>query len=180
MKDPYEVLGVSRNASEEEIKQAYRRLAKQYHPDLHPGDKEAARKMQEINAAYEQLHNPAQRNAASDRAQNNTRPQGTDSYGGQAQQSGDPFDPFDIFGHWSNYGEANRRRPIFLYILIGFLLLNLLSMLFLSSRSRQQYFYSYPFDYSQQMPTIPEGAGREQEPNDPYSYWWGQPPVGGR
>ena len=56
--DPYRVLGVSRNASDEEIKQAYRRLAKQYHPDRNPGDTEAAKKMQEINAAYEQIKNP--------------------------------------------------------------------------------------------------------------------------
>ena len=56
--DPYKVLGVSRDASDEEIKKAYRRLAKKYHPDLNPGDAEAARRMQEVNAAYEQIKNP--------------------------------------------------------------------------------------------------------------------------
>ena len=56
--DPYKVLGVSPDASDDEIKRAYRRLAKKYHPDLNPGDTEAARKMQEINAAYEQIKNP--------------------------------------------------------------------------------------------------------------------------
>ena len=58
MTDPYQVLGISRDASDEEIKQAYRRLAKKYHPDRNPGDAEAAKKMQEINAAYEQIKNP--------------------------------------------------------------------------------------------------------------------------
>lgn len=58
MTDPYKVLGVDRDASDDEIKQAYRRLAKKYHPDLNPGDQEAARKMQEVNAAYEQIKNP--------------------------------------------------------------------------------------------------------------------------
>ncbi len=52
-RDPYEVLGVKRGASEEEITRAYRRLAKKYHPDLNPGDKTAADKMSEINAAYD-------------------------------------------------------------------------------------------------------------------------------
>ena len=56
--DPYKVLGVSPDASDEDVKRAYRRLAKKYHPDLNPGDKEAARKMQEVNAAYEQIKNP--------------------------------------------------------------------------------------------------------------------------
>ena len=58
MDDPYKVLGVSPDASDEEIKQAYRRLAKKYHPDLNPGDQTAAKKMQQINAAYEQIKNP--------------------------------------------------------------------------------------------------------------------------
>ncbi len=56
--DPYKVLGVSPNATDEEIKQAYRRLAKKYHPDRNPGDAEAAKKMQQVNAAYEQIKNP--------------------------------------------------------------------------------------------------------------------------
>ncbi len=50
--DPYKVLGVSPNATDDEIKQAYRNLAKKYHPDLNPGDKAAEAKMREVNEAY--------------------------------------------------------------------------------------------------------------------------------
>ena len=58
IEDPYKILGVSPNASDEEIKQAYRKLAKKYHPDLNPGDQEAAKKMQQVNEAYDQIKNP--------------------------------------------------------------------------------------------------------------------------
>ena len=56
--DPYKVLGLSPDATDEEIKKTYRRLAMKYHPDRNPGNEEAARKMQEINAAYDQIKNP--------------------------------------------------------------------------------------------------------------------------
>jgi DnaJ-class molecular chaperone len=60
-KDYYQILGVSRNASENDIKQAYRRLARKHHPDLNPGDKSAEARFKEINAAYEVLSNSEKR-----------------------------------------------------------------------------------------------------------------------
>ena len=54
-RDYYEVLGLQKGASEDEIKKAYRKLAKEYHPDLHPGDKEAEAKFKEVGEAYEVL-----------------------------------------------------------------------------------------------------------------------------
>ena len=85
--DPYKVLGVSPDASDEEIKKAYRRLAKQYHPDLNPGDELAARKMKEVNAAYEQIKNPE-------------KYQNQGPAGGYGSQGGYGYDPFG----WGSYG----------------------------------------------------------------------------
>ena len=87
--DPYKVLGVSPDASDEEIKRAYRRLAKKYHPDLNPGDQEAARKMQEVNAAYEQIKNP-------EKAQQSS----------QGGYGGGYYDPFGGAYRQQSYGES--------------------------------------------------------------------------
>lgn len=95
MIDPYKVLGVPRNASEEEIKKAYRKKAKEYHPDLHPNDPTAAEKMNQINEAYDMLKNPEkyERRRAQEQAQNAYRQQNTYSgygsgyYGNSGQGS---------------------------------------------------------------------------------------------
>ena len=91
--DPYKVLGVSPDASDEEIKRAYRRLAKKYHPDLNPGDQEAARRMQEVNAAYEQIKNP-------EKAQ-----QQSGGYGSSGSGYGGYYDPFGGYRQQS-YGAG--------------------------------------------------------------------------
>ncbi len=60
-KDYYSILGVNQNASEREIKQAYRRLARKHHPDINPGDKSAEEKFKRINEAYEVLSDKEKR-----------------------------------------------------------------------------------------------------------------------
>src|SRR5450755_2251380 len=59
--DYYKILGISKTASEEDIKKAYRKLARKYHPDLNPTDKEANRRFQQINEANEVLSDPEKR-----------------------------------------------------------------------------------------------------------------------
>ena len=82
MADPYQILGVDRNASDEEIKRAYRKLAKKYHPDANPGDESAAKKMQEINDAYDRIKNPEKNQGPGSGSQGyNPYGQGYGSYG---------------------------------------------------------------------------------------------------
>ena len=60
-RDYYEVLGLQKGASEDEIKKAFKTMARKYHPDLHPDDKEAAEKFKEVNEAYEVLSDSQKR-----------------------------------------------------------------------------------------------------------------------
>ena len=81
--DPWKVLGVSPGASEDELKKAYRTKAKLYHPDLHPDDPEAARRMNELNEAYDMARNPDKFRArqAQEQAQQQARQQRQDPFG---------------------------------------------------------------------------------------------------
>src|SRR3989337_634965 len=78
-KDYYEILGLKRNASQKEIKQAFRRLARKHHPDVNPGDKAAEERFQEINRAHEGLSD-ADKRAKYDRY----GAQWESAYGGEA------------------------------------------------------------------------------------------------
>ena len=107
-KDFYELLGVHRNASEAEIKRAFRRLAVQYHPDKNPGDKTAEDKFKEINHAYEVLSDPEKR-AYYD--QFGVAPgaggAGPGGFGGFGGGMGDIFG--DIFGEFFGGGRGRSR-----------------------------------------------------------------------
>lgn len=101
-KDYYDILGVKRDASDKEIKQAYRKLARKHHPDVNPGDKSAEEKFKEINAAYEVLSDPEKR-AKYDRYGDNWQyadqfSEWQQPYGDSAGASGATFDFGDIFG----------------------------------------------------------------------------------
>ncbi|HMC36023.1 MAG TPA: DnaJ domain-containing protein, partial [Myxococcales bacterium] len=74
MKDPYSALGVSKTASAEEIKKAYRKLAKKLHPDMNPGDKKAEERFKEVSAAFEILGDPKKRSLYDEFGEISTRP----------------------------------------------------------------------------------------------------------
>ncbi len=139
-KNPYTVLGVSESATDEEIRAAYRRLAKQYHPDLNPNDQYAAAKMNDVNVAYDQIKTAEKRAAYRDETRRQSyqqNPYGTDPWqtyyrtgqgyyggsytGGQGTGGNEP-----PFGWSSIFEESQRRRsPTYHFRIIRIIMLAL-------------------------------------------------------
>lgn len=121
-RDYYEVLGVSKTATPEEIKKAYRKKAIQYHPDKNPGDKEAEEKFKEAAEAYDVLSDSEKR-AKYDQFGHAMGPQGFGGGGGYGGFSGGGFSMEDIFAHFGDifggrmggfdggFGGATGQRP---------------------------------------------------------------------
>ena len=111
-RDYYEVLGVSKGASDADIKKAYRTLAKKYHPDVNPGDKEAEAKFKEVNEAYEVLSDADKKAKYDQFGHAAFDPSGAGGgYGGFGGFGGfGDVDLGDIFGSFFGGGGSRQRR----------------------------------------------------------------------
>lgn len=111
-RDYYEVLGIDKGSTQDEIKRSYRKMAKKYHPDLNPDNKDAEVKFKEVNEAYEVLSNEEKRSRYDRFGHAGVDPQ-AGGYGGQGfGDFGDLFeDIFDIFGGGGFSGGGRRRSP---------------------------------------------------------------------
>lgn len=100
-KDYYEVLGINRSATQDEVKKAYRKKAMQYHPDRNPDNKEAEEKFKEVNEAYEVISDPQKRKMY-DQFGHAAFTQGAGAGGGGRNFGGGGFDFSDIFGDFED------------------------------------------------------------------------------
>ena len=108
-RDYYEVLGIDKSADAESIKKAYRKLAKKYHPDMNPGDKEAEAKFKEVNEAYEVLSDPQKKSQYD--AYGHAAFDQSGGFGGGGFSGFGDFGGFsDIFDMFGGFGGGSRRK----------------------------------------------------------------------
>lgn len=144
--NPYHVLGVSPNASDEEVTRAYKTLAKRFHPDLNPDDPAAADRMGAINRAYDDVKAMRQRGEA--------------EYSSASYRSGvsDAYDPFETMRsayRYRYYSRGVRRSPVWIILSVMtmiFFVRLVLSILFGGYAS-----YYYPYD-----PAVPSAGSTAQ------------------
>ena len=162
MRDPYDVLGISRGSSDEEITAQYRKLAKKYHPDLNPNDPVAAEKMAEINAAYDQIK--------SGQADYQTQQQ---TY---SQNYSDPYNYstynfYDFFGFNQRHSQRTDLDSARLFIQSGNYREALYILNQIDNRNAQWYYYSaYANYYTNNRLTALQHAQRavQLDPNNVY------------